>query len=86
MLVAFRNPGLLHNPRLQRTPCGRHEPLVVMADKEHSKKESRYLALGQTDAGRRLFISFTVRRSFIRAISARNLTRTEVRTYEQSKK
>jgi len=62
-----------------------NEPLV-MADKEHSKKESRYLALGQADSGRRLFISFTVRRSLIRVISARDMTRTEVRTYEQSKK
>jgi len=62
-----------------------NEPLVVTADKEHSKKESRYLALGQTDSGRRLFISFTVRRSLIRVISVRDMTRTEVRTYEQSK-
>ena len=62
-----------------------NEPLVVTADKEHSKRESRYLALGQTDSGRLLFISFTVRRSLIRLISARVMTRTEVRTYEQSK-
>jgi len=62
-----------------------NEPLVVTADKEHSKKESRYLALGQTDSGRRLFISFTVRRSLIRVISVRDMTRTEVRTCEQSK-
>ncbi len=62
-----------------------NEPLV-MADKEHSKKESRYLSLWQADSGRRLFISFPVRRSLIRVISARDMTRTEVRTYEQSKK
>jgi uncharacterized protein len=62
-----------------------NEPLVVMADKEHSRHEPSYLALGQTDSGRRLFMSFTVRRSLIRVISARDMTRTEVRTYEQSK-
>jgi uncharacterized DUF497 family protein len=62
-----------------------NEPLVIMADREHSGQESRYLALGQTDSGRLLFISFTVRRSLVRVISARGMTRKEVRTYEQSK-
>ena len=62
-----------------------NEPLVIMADAKHSKQESRYLALGQTESWRLLFISFTVRRSLIRVISARDMTRTEVRTYEQSK-
>jgi uncharacterized DUF497 family protein len=62
-----------------------NEPLVVMADQEHSEQEARYQALGQTDSGRSLFISFTVRRSLVRVISARDMTRREVRTYEQSK-
>ena len=61
-----------------------NEPLVIMADAKHSKQETRFLALGQTESGRLLFISFTVRRSLI-LISARDMTRTEVRTYEQSK-
>jgi uncharacterized DUF497 family protein len=62
-----------------------NEPLIIMADRERSEQEARYLALGQTDSGRLLFISFTVRRSLIRVISARDMTRREVRTYEQSK-
>ena len=62
-----------------------NEPLVVSPDREHSASEPRYLALGQTDSGRRLFISFTVRRSLIRVISARDMTRKELRAYEQSK-
>ncbi len=62
-----------------------NEPLVVSPDREHSIAESRYLALGHTDSGRRLFISFTVRGSLIRVISARDMTRKEVRVYEQSK-
>jgi uncharacterized protein len=61
-----------------------NEPLI-MADREHLEQEVRYLVLGQTDSGRLLFISFTVRRSLIRVISARDMTRREVRTYEQSK-
>jgi predicted CopG family antitoxin len=39
---------------------------------EHSKTEPRCLALGQTDSGRLLFISFTVRQALIRVISARD--------------
>ena len=61
------------------------EPLVISPDREHSEQEARYLALGRTDSGRLLFISFTVRRSIIRVISARGMTRREVRIYEQSK-
>ena len=62
-----------------------NEPLIIMADREHLEREARYLALGQSDSSRLLFISFTVRRSLIRVISARDMTRREVRTYEQSK-
>ena len=62
-----------------------NEPLVIMSDREHSKAEARHLALGQTDSGRLLFISLTVRRSLIRVISARDMTHREVRIYEQSK-
>jgi uncharacterized DUF497 family protein len=62
-----------------------NEPLVIKADREHSKQEARYLALGKTDSGRLLFVTFTTRRSLIRVISARDMTRREVRTYEQNK-
>ena len=62
-----------------------NEPLVVSPDRKHSVSETRYLALGHADSGRRLFISFTVRGSLVRIISARDMTRRELRTYEQSK-
>ena len=62
-----------------------NEPLVVRADGEHSKQEARYLALGKSDSGRLVFVAFTVRRSLIRVISARDMTSREVRVYEQSK-
>jgi len=62
-----------------------NEPVVIKADVKHSRQESRYMALGRTESGRLLFISATVRRSLIRVISTRDMTRTEVRTYEQSK-
>ena len=60
-----------------------HEPLVVRSDVRHSKDEKRYYALGQTAAGRRLFIVFTVRRKLIRVISARDMNRNETETYER---
>ncbi|MEX0881202.1 MAG: BrnT family toxin [Thermoanaerobaculia bacterium] len=62
-----------------------NEPLVIMPDRKHSIPEPRYLALGQTDSGRLLFISLSIRRSLVRVISARDMTRREVRTCEQSK-
>ncbi len=51
-------------------------------EEKHSGQESRFYALGQTDAGRRLFIVFTVRGTLIRVISAREMNRREKREYE----
>ena len=61
-----------------------HEPLVVRSDPRHSKREKRYYALGQTGAGRRLFVVFTVRRKLIRVSSTRDMNRNETETYERS--
>jgi hypothetical protein len=58
-----------------------NEPLVVRSDIRHSKLEKRYYVLGHTDAGRRLFIVFVVRRKIIRVISARDMNRNETETY-----
>ena len=63
-----------------------NEPLVISSGRKHSTTELRFLALGQTDSGRRLFLSFSVRKSLIRIISARDMTRKELRAYEQSEK
>jgi uncharacterized DUF497 family protein len=52
-----------------------NEPLVVRGDVRHSKLEKRYYALGQTGIGRFLFIAFTVRRSRLRVISVRDMSR-----------
>lgn len=59
-----------------------NDPLVAGSDEQHSKKERRYFALGQTDAGRRLFVAFTIRKKLIRVISARDVTRRELRVYK----
>jgi uncharacterized DUF497 family protein len=58
---------------------------VIRTDPAHSGGESRFFALGRTDSGRLLFLSFTVRRFSIRIISARDMTRRESNTYEYTK-
>ena len=62
------------------------EPLVVHGDVRHSKGERGYYVLGQTGAGRRLFVAFTLRRNLIRVISARDMNRNETGVYERYEK
>lgn len=62
-----------------------NDPLLVRPVPSHSKREVRHMALGTTDAGRLLFISFTVRRRLIRVISARDMARKEAMTYAHLK-
>lgn len=59
-----------------------NQPLVAGEDERHSTGEPRFYGLGQTDAGRRLFVVFTVRGTLIRVISAREMNRREKREYE----
>ena len=52
-------------------------------------KETRnggYYALRQTEASRRLFVVFTIRRKLIRVISARDMNRSEREIYERYEK
>ena len=58
-----------------------NDPLVASKDSDHSQAEPRYFALGRTDAGRRLFVAFTIRRDLIRVISARDMTKKELARY-----
>lgn len=60
-----------------------NRPLITGRDKKHSADETRYFALGRTDAGRPLFLAFTIRNSKIRIISAREQTDKEWRKYER---
>ena len=59
-------------------------PLLLAPDEAHSQHEDRYHVLGQTNAGRRLFIAFTMRGTQIRVISARDMTRNERRAYDEN--
>jgi len=62
-----------------------NEPLLVAEDARHSDREARLHALGRTDDGRLLHVTFTLRRdnTVIRFISARSMHRKEKRRYEQ---
>ena len=65
-----------------------NEPLLLLEDAKHSQTEARFHALGKTDDGRLLHITFTLRQSgtLIRVISARDMHRKERAGYEQAKK
>ena len=62
-----------------------NEPLLVVGDDKHSQAEARYHALGITDSGRLLHVTFTLRlkNTLIRVISARDMNRKERTVYEQ---
>jgi uncharacterized protein len=62
-----------------------NDPLLIVQDVRHSFDETRLHALGRTDAGRLLHVSFTLRGSgkLIRVISARAMHRKERLRYEQ---
>jgi uncharacterized DUF497 family protein len=60
-----------------------NDPLVAGVDPKQSKRERRYYALGQTDAGRPLFVAFTIRKNLIRVISGRDMTEKELRKYSR---
>lgn len=59
-------------------------PLLVAEDRQHSSSEPRYYVLGQTDAGRKLFVVVTVRGELVRVISARDMSRGERKEYEDA--
>ncbi len=62
-----------------------NEPLLMVLDARHSAEERRIHALGRTDDGRLLHITFTLRHdeTKIRVISARDMSRKERSYYEQ---
>lgn len=74
--------------RVSRSECEEvffNRPLALAEDQKHSQEEVRYYALGQSDRERKLFVVFTIRGSLIRVISARDMSRTERRIYDEKK-
>ena len=73
-------------PQVSQGECEQvffNRPLLVAPDIEHSQREPRYAALGQTNAARQLAVVFIIRGTLIRVISARDMSRRERRIYEQ---
>lgn len=63
-----------------------NEPLLILSDAKHNQYEDRYHALGKTNDGRTLHITFTLRKNKtkIRVISARDMHKKERAIYEKS--
>ncbi len=59
--------------------------LLVLADEKRSSEEERFQAYGETTAGRKLQVSFTLRHDerLVRVISARDMSRKERTRYAQ---
>lgn len=62
-----------------------NQPLLLLEDTRHSHSEPRFHALGKSNEGRLLHITFTLRGegTRIRVISARDMHRKERSIYEQ---
>jgi uncharacterized DUF497 family protein len=59
-------------------------PVLLQHDFVHSVSESRFFLLGQTNAGRFLFIAFVLRGESVRVISARTMSRKERAIYAKA--
>lgn len=57
---------------------------TTVADPDHSAEEDRYLTIGWSNLDRLLIVAHTERGDRIRTISARTLTQTERRAYEET--
>lgn len=62
-----------------------NQALITAEDDLHSYDEFRHFALGQTDAGRLLFVVYTLREERIRVISARDMIPRERKEYERAR-
>jgi hypothetical protein len=63
------------------------QPLASVPDPAHSRAETRFKAIGQSESGRYVLMAFTLRERadalLIRPISARYMHQKEIRHYEE---
>ena len=80
------NRPIPHSREAEQVFC--NERLLLLPDRKHSDKEQRFHALGKTQDGRLLYVSFTLREGgkLIRVISARDMHRKERMFYGKAKK
>ena len=78
-----------HGVDFERATEGFHDPLALtIADDEHSVTEVRWITIGKDTHGRYLLVVHTFeqldeRTGRVRVVSARPLTKTEIRDYEE---
>jgi uncharacterized protein len=77
-----------HGVSVEALESAFHRTMTVFPDPTHSQSEERFIAIGKTDEGRRVFVAFTLRtrgaETFIRPISARYMHRKEIEHYEKA--
>ncbi|MGA9566863.1 MAG: BrnT family toxin [Candidatus Korobacteraceae bacterium] len=65
----------------------KNDPFVA-PDLKHSRAEERFIAIGTTDEGRRVYVAFTLRvrdgQQRIRPVSARYMHAREIASYEKN--
>ena len=67
----------------EASTCFSDSGQIAFYDPDHSVDEDRELLIGHSSEGRLLIVSYTLRGSAIRIISARRATRREAVTYAQ---
>jgi uncharacterized DUF497 family protein len=73
-----------HNVSFEEAKTVFDDPLYVdFYDPDHSYEEHRYLIVGQSRQGRVLIVAYTERGDTTRLISAREVTSTERKAYEE---
>ena len=73
-----------HNVSFEEAKTVFDDPLYVdLYDPDHSEEESRYLIIGKSRGGSLLIVSYTERGNAIRIITARDVTRSERKAYEE---
>jgi uncharacterized protein len=76
-----------HGVSLQEIEGLFERPVMILPDQAHSTTEQRSLAIGKTEAGRYVFLIFTIRerdgKSYVRPISARYMHKKEIEAYEK---
>lgn len=58
---------------------------ITVYDPDHSREEDRYITIGWSNRRRLLMVSHTDREDRIRIISARELTQSELKDYEETR-
>jgi uncharacterized DUF497 family protein len=85
---ANRGKCLKHGVSVEEIEALFDGPVMVLPDHAHSTHERRFRAIAKTEAGRHVFLVFTIRdrggEAHIRPISARYMHKKEVQAYEKA--